>query len=75
MRAFSTAFVKLPVDVILDVLGIVACVFYLYETTLRYAVGTPTRRCKDTFRNDGSINDVGTSSVLYDMVVPVEITR
>src|SRR5687768_7449317 len=74
MRAFPTALVKLPVDVIFYVLGIVARIFHLYESALHHAEWTATRRCQNALCSNRTINNVGTSSVLYSMSLPVEST-
>jgi hypothetical protein len=75
MRAFPTTLVKLPVDVIFYVLGIVARIFYLYESTLHYAEWAATRRRQNALCSNRTINNVRTSSVLYSMSFLVEITR
>jgi hypothetical protein len=56
LDALPNAIIHLLVDVILNVLGIMARIFHLHETTLRHAVRTPARRCKDAFSSDRTIN-------------------
>jgi hypothetical protein len=58
LDALPNAIVHLLVDVILNVLGIMARIFHLHETTLRHAVRTLARRCKDAFSSDRTMNDV-----------------
>jgi hypothetical protein len=75
LDALPNAIIHLLVDVILNVLGIMARIFHLHETTLRHAVRTPARRCKDAFSSDRTINDVWTFGVLGTMRVPFQIIR
>ena len=58
LNALPTASIYLLIDVILDVLSIMARIFHLHEAALHHAVRTPPRRRKDAFRNDRAINNV-----------------
>jgi hypothetical protein len=58
LDALPNAIIYLLVDVILNVLSIIARILHLHETTLRHAVQTPARRCNDAFRSDRTINNV-----------------
>jgi hypothetical protein len=75
LNALPTAIINLPIDVVLNVLGIMGRIFHLHETTLRHTVRTPTRRCKNSFGGDRAINDVWTFSMPCAMSVPLQITQ
>lgn len=71
MRASSNTLIKLAINMLFDVLEIVARIFHLDKIALCYAVWTPTRRCKNTLRGYRTIDDVWTSRVLFAVFVPV----
>jgi hypothetical protein len=52
LDALPNTIIYLLINVILNVLSIIARIFYLHKTTLRYAVQTPARRCKNAFSSN-----------------------
>jgi hypothetical protein len=75
LHALPAVIINMVVDVFINMLRIMASTLHLHETASRYAVRTPTRRCKDTLRSNRSVNDVWSFSVLSTMFGPFQIAE